>query len=54
MGRFVVPWHASIALEHAVITAASFVAIMALYELLIRRVNVCRALFGMRLKPRIQ
>jgi len=54
IGWYVVPWHASMALKYAVITATSFVAIMAIHELVIRRANVCRALFGMRMKTRIQ
>jgi glucan biosynthesis protein C len=53
VGWYVVPWRASMALKYAVITAASFIIIIALYEVLIRRANVCRALFGMRLKTRV-
>jgi glucan biosynthesis protein C len=52
VGWYVVPWHTSIALKYAVITVSSFTIIMGLYELLIRRANVCRAFFGMRMKKR--
>lgn len=52
VGWYVVPWRASMVLKYAVIASASFVAIMALYELAIRRASVCRVLFGMRLKAR--
>ena len=52
VGTQVVGWHASIAVKYAVIASVSFVLILALYELAIRRVNACRALFGMRLKKR--
>jgi len=36
----------------AVIASTSFIAIMAIYELLARRINVLRFLFGMRLKKK--
>jgi len=40
------------ALKFIVIGLSSFVIIMAVYEFLIRRVNVMRALFGMKVKTR--
>ncbi|MFC2006540.1 acyltransferase family protein [Chloroflexota bacterium] len=52
IGFFVVQWSAGIALKYAVIATTSFVAIMAIYELLIRRTNILRFLFGMRLKKK--
>jgi hypothetical protein len=52
IGFFVVKWSAGIALKYAVIAIISFVAIMAIYELLIRRINILRFLFGMRLKKK--
>jgi len=52
IGFFVVQWSAGIALKYAVIATTSFVAIMAIYELLVRRINILRFLFGMRWKKK--
>ncbi|MFC1966384.1 acyltransferase family protein [Chloroflexota bacterium] len=52
IGFFVVQWSAGIPLKYVVIATTSFVAIMAIYELLIRRINIFRFLFGMRLKKK--
>lgn len=51
VGWFVVQWHLGMASKYALISTSSFLAIMALYELLIRRLNFLRFLFGMRLAP---
>ena len=40
--------------EYLIIATSSFIVIMALYELLIRRVNLLRFLFGMKMLPRPQ
>jgi len=53
IGFFVVQWSTGIALKYLVISTTSFIAIMAIYELLVRRINVLRFLFGMRLKKRL-
>jgi hypothetical protein len=52
IGFYVVQSHTGIPQKYLMISTASFVAIMAAYELVIRRFNVTRFLFGMRLKPR--
>jgi surface polysaccharide O-acyltransferase-like enzyme len=52
IGFFVIQWRMGIAPKYFIITTISFVAIMALYELLIRRINIIRFLFGMRLKKK--
>jgi len=49
IGFYVVQWDMGVAAKYGVITSVSFIAIMAAYELLIRRVNVLRFMFGMRL-----
>jgi hypothetical protein len=41
-----------IAPKYFIITSTSFVAIMAIYELLVRRINILRFLFGMRRKKK--
>jgi glucan biosynthesis protein C len=50
IGFFVVRWTLPIFAKYFIIASTSFVAIMVLYELLVRRINVLRFLFGMRLK----
>ena len=51
IGYYVVQWNAGVIVKYPVIAITSFVAIMAIYEL-VRRVNVLRFLFGMRLPKR--
>jgi glucan biosynthesis protein C len=47
IGYYIIPQDWGVGLKYLIISSASFVAIMAVYEL-IRRVNVLRFLFGMR------
>jgi hypothetical protein len=47
----VLPWASSDLAKWAIILVSTFVIIMALYELLIRRINLLRMLFGMK-RPR--
>jgi hypothetical protein len=54
VGWFIIPLDLSILLKLLIISTTSFVIIMALYELLIKRFNVLRFLFGMRLKKKQQ
>ncbi|UCC15958.1 MAG: acyltransferase family protein [Dehalococcoidales bacterium] len=46
---YVVQWDSGVGLKYLTISTTSFVVIMILYEFLIRRVNILRFLFGMRL-----
>ncbi len=48
VGYFVVQWTIPAALKFAIIDAVSFAIIMALYEFVVRRFNVMRFLFGMK------
>jgi len=48
VGYFVVQWAIPAAVKFAIIDAVSFVIIMALYEFAVRRVNLLRFLFGMK------
>ena len=50
VGWFIIPLDLSILVKYLIIATGSFVIIMALFELLIKRFNVLRFLFGMRLK----
>jgi len=53
IGFFVLQWSMGIAPKYLIITTSSFMAIMAIYELLVRRINILRFLFGMRLKKKV-
>jgi len=48
VGYYVVRWQVNSALKYLVILVVSFCLIMALYHLLIKRINILRFLFGMR------
>jgi len=52
VGYFIVQWPIPDALKWAVILLISYAVIMGLYEYLIRRINVLRFLFGMKLPVR--
>ena len=49
-GAYVVLWNTGIATKFVVIAAISFAIIMIIYELLVRRINILRFLFGMKWK----
>ena len=49
VGWYVIPLEISIPLKYLIISTSSFVMIMSLYELLVKRINTVRFLFGMRL-----
>jgi glucan biosynthesis protein C len=52
IGFFVVRWAIPDLLKFVLIAASSFFLIMILYEFLVRRYNVMRFLFGMKLRPK--
>lgn len=52
IGYFVVRWPIPDLLKFVIITSSSFITIMGIYEILIRRINVMRFLFGMKLLPK--
>jgi peptidoglycan/LPS O-acetylase OafA/YrhL len=52
VGYFVLRWGLPDVLEWALVVVISFVAIMAMYEYLVRRWNVMRVLFGMKVLGR--
>ncbi|MBI4733291.1 MAG: acyltransferase family protein [Rubrobacteridae bacterium] len=52
VGYFVIPWNVNALFKFFVITAVSFSLILTLYEVLIRRLNVARFLFGMKPKKK--
>jgi hypothetical protein len=50
IGFYVIQWNSGVGIKYLTVSTTSFTAIMILYEFLIRRVNILRFLFGMRLK----
>ena len=50
VGWFVIQWNIGIFPKYLIIVIISFPLILAIYELLIRRINIVRFFFGMRLK----
>jgi len=53
VGYYVIRWELSSTLKYLVILVVSFCLIMALYDLLIKKINILRFLFGMRTIRRI-
>ena len=55
IGYFIIQWSSGIGTKYFMISITSFIVIMAIYEILVRRVNVLRFLFGMKLnQPRLE
>jgi len=52
IGFFVVQWSIGTAPKYFIVVVLSFLGIMAIYDLLVRRINVLRFLFGMRPKKK--
>jgi len=52
IGFFVVGWTAGVLLKYLVIAVCSLLVSIALYDLVVRRTNVTRFLFGMKPMPR--
>jgi hypothetical protein len=50
IGFGIANWRANLAIKYLVLSIPSFAVIVILYELLIRRINLLRFLFGMKLK----
>jgi hypothetical protein len=53
VGFYVLRLDTSLWIEYLLIAVSSFIVIMALYELLIRRINLVRFLFGMKMLRRV-
>ncbi len=53
IGFYIVQWDMGVTPKYFIIAATSFIGIMAIYELLVRRINVLRFLFGMRWKKKM-
>lgn len=53
IGFYVIRWHAGVAVKYLVITTAAFIVTLALYDVVVRRTNVTRFLFGMRPRRKV-
>lgn len=53
IGFFVIQWSITISTKYIIITNSSFIVTMIIYELLVRRVNVLRFLFGLKFKKKL-
>ena len=53
IGFYIAYWDASVAVKYLIISTSSFAVIVFLYDLVSRRVNWLRFLFGMRLTKRL-
>ena len=54
VGYYVIQWDTSIAMKYLVITAATTILTAVLYDVLVKRTNVTRFLFGIKLRTRSQ
>jgi hypothetical protein len=52
IGYYIANWETRVRVKYPVLSILSFVLIVALYELLIKRINVFRFLFGMKVRTR--
>jgi glucan biosynthesis protein C len=50
IGFYIADWQTSVMLKYLTLSTLSFTVIIAVYDLLIKRVNVLRFLFGMKVK----
>jgi hypothetical protein len=48
LGFYFVHWNSGVYVKYLVLCVASFVTICIIYEMLVRRVNVLRVLFGLK------
>jgi hypothetical protein len=48
IGYFVIQWNLNIMFKYLIISTSSFIVIMVMYELIIKRLKIIRFLFGMR------
>ncbi len=53
IGFYVVQWNSGVGLKYLMISSTSLITIMAIYELLVRRLKIIRFLFGMRPKRKL-
>ncbi len=49
IGFYLIDWDIAVLLKYTVLSTASFCVIMVLYEIFIRRINILRYLFGLKM-----
>jgi len=54
MAFFVVQWRLGVGAKYVIIVALSFLGTILAYDILVRRTNITRFLFGMKLQPKKQ
>ncbi len=52
IGFFIADWDAGVMVKYLLLSMSSFIIIIAVYDLTVRRVNMLRFLFGMKMKKR--
>lgn len=52
IGYFIIDWTAAVMLQYMFLSATSFISIMMIYELFVRRINILRFLFGLKSNKR--
>lgn len=52
IGYFVVQWNMNLWIKYGLIALGSFVVTLLLYDVCVRRTNLTRFLFGMKLRKR--
>ena len=52
LGFYIASWDVGVIMKYLILSTVSFALIIALYDLLIKRVKILRFLFGMKTKPR--
>jgi glucan biosynthesis protein C len=53
VGYFIAGWDIGILPKFVILAVISFLVIMAIYELVVRRINIIRFLFGMKRKKTV-
>jgi surface polysaccharide O-acyltransferase-like enzyme len=51
-GFYIKDWNIPVLLKYAMLSTASFITIMFLYEIFVRRINILRYLFGMKIRDK--
>jgi hypothetical protein len=53
VGFYIASWGVGVIMKYLILSTVSFALIIALYDLVIKRVKVLRFLFGMKVRPRV-
>ena len=53
IGFYLIDWDIAVLLKYAVLSTTSFCVIMVLYEIFVRRINILRYLFGLKIDRKV-